>query len=529
MLLVSYEFLLFFILLVMLYYVIPGRAQWVLLLAASYFFFLSGGWKPVIFILITTLSTWILGLKLGKRNQAVTAYIKENQLSRQEKKEYRIRQKKISWRWLLMGLWLNFGILGVLKYTNFILGNMNGIFYRISTPMQLKWVDWILPLGISYYTFQSMGYLIDIYRNKYKPEKHLGHFALFISFFPQLIQGPITRFDEMKEQLTAVHFLNKRQIAFGLQRMLWGYFKKLIVADRLVHAVTAIGQNPEQYRGSFVLVGMICYTLQIYADFSGGIDIVIGAAQVLGIKLPENFERPYFSKTVGEYWRRWHMSLMTWLREYIFYPASVCGPVTRMTRWGKEHLGEALGRRIPVYVATLIVWFVTGIWHGASWNFVFWGLLNGIVLLLSSEMAPWQKRFHEKHPGLKGKTWFSLVQIGRTLLVLSVIQTLEYYGSVSRMLTMQFSMLTEFSLKPWIDGSLFTIGLDGWDWLVVFQGLFLMLIVSLWQRKGSVRERIAQKPEMLRWTLWAVLFLLVITLGTYGHGFEASQFIYNQF
>ena len=147
MLLVSYEFLLFFILLVMLYYVIPGRAQWVLLLAASYFFFLSGGWKPVIFILITTLSTWILGLKLGKRNQAVTAYIKENQLSRQEKKEYRIRQKKISWRWLLMGLWLNFGILGVLKYTNFILGNMNGIFYRISTPMQLIRVDWILPLG----------------------------------------------------------------------------------------------------------------------------------------------------------------------------------------------------------------------------------------------------------------------------------------------------------------------------------------------------------------------------------------------
>lgn len=529
MLLVSYEFLLFFAAVVLIYYIVPKKIQWMVLLAASYLFYLSGGWKAVSFIVITTVSTWLLGLKLGKRKRTADAYIKENQLSRQEKKAYRARQKKISWRWLLLGLWLNFGILGLLKYTNFMVGNVNGILHLIGSPFYLERVNWLLPLGISYYTFQSMGYLIDVYRNKYEPEKHPGQFALFISFFPQLIQGPISRFDEMKEQLRAVHRPEAKSIAFGLQRMLWGYMKKLIVADRLIHVVSAVSQDTDQYRGLFVFVGMTCYTLQIYADFSGGIDIVLGAAQVLGIKLPENFERPYFSKTVGEYWRRWHMSLMTWLREYVFYPASVCGPVTKLTRWSKAHLGDAAGRRVPVYAATIIVWFVTGIWHGSTWNFVFWGLLNGVVLLIASELVPWQKRFDERHPKLKGKPWFSAVRIGRTLLILSIIQTLEYYGSVKRMLAMQVSMITEFSLRPLWDGSLLQMGMDFWDWMAAGAGLLAMLMVSLAQRKGSVRERIAAKPEGVRWGIWTGLFLAVLIFGAYGHGFEASQFVYNQF
>lgn len=529
MLFISYEFLLFFAVLVLVYYLVPGKVQWVILLASNVLFYLCSGWKAVIFILMTTVSTWLLGLKLGKRKQAADAYSREKQLSRQEKKEYRAKQKKISWRWLLLGLWLNFGILALLKYTNFMVGNVNGILHLMGSPLYLERVHWLLPLGISYYTFQSMGYLIDVYRNKYEPEKHLGQLALFISFFPQLIQGPISRYDEMKEQFRAVHRPEAKKIAFGLQRMLWGYMKKLIVADRLVHVVSAVSQDTEQYRGIFVFVGMVSYTLQIYADFSGGIDIVLGAAQVLGIRLPENFERPYFSKTVGEYWRRWHMSLMTWLREYIFYPASVCGPVTKLTRWSKEHFGNAVGRRVPLYAATLLVWLVTGIWHGATWNFVFWGLINGIVLLIASELAPWKKRFDEKYPKLRGKRWFSAFQIGRTLLVLSIIQTLEYYGSVRRMLAMQVSMVTAFSFRPLWDGSLLQLGMDLGDWIVTGVGLLMMLMVSLKQRKGSVREQIAQKPEYVRWGIWTGLLLAVVIFGAYGHGFDASQFVYNQF
>lgn len=529
MLLVSYEFLLFFAVLVILYYLVPRRFQWVLLLGASVLFYLSGGWKTIVFILITIFTTWFFGLRLGKLGQETKAYIKEHGLNREEKKAYRAERKKISWRVLLLGLFVNVGILAVLKYTNFAIGNLNSFLHIIGNDTGISPVDWMLPLGISYYTFQSVGYLIDVYRAKYEPERHLGRFALFVSFFPQLVQGPISRFDEMREQFGRAHDFDWQQITLGLERMLWGYFKKLIVADRLVHVVVTVSQDTDTYRGIYVLAGMLCYTVQIYADFSGGMDIVIGMAQVLGIRLPENFHRPYFSKTVGEYWRRWHMSLMTWLREYIFYPLSVCGPVTRLTRWCKTHFGDGVGRRVPVYGASLIVWLVTGIWHGATWGFVIWGLMNCFVILAASELVPWQRKFHEKHSGLRERTWFKAVQICRTLLLLSVIQTLEYYKTVPRMGEMLGSILMEWSAEPLFRGGFLTLGLDRWDWLAAGLGTVLMLLVSMAQRKGSVREQIRAFPWLLRFLIWFCLFLMVLIFGAYGHGFDASQFIYNQF
>lgn len=529
MLLVSYEFLLFFAASAVCYYLLCGRFQWVVLLAASYLFYLSGGLKVTGFILVTTVSTWLLGLKLGRLKGETKAYIKAHGLGREERKAYRAKRKAVSWRFLLIGLFLNFGILAVLKYTNFMIGNVEAIFHILGSEGALGRTDWVLPLGISYYTFQSMGYLIDVYRDKYEPEKSLGQFALFVSFFPQLVEGPISRFDEMREQFRRVHRFDGQEVAFGLQRMLWGYFKKLVVADRLVHAVLTVSRDPGQFGGSFALAGMVCYTVQIYADFSGGIDIVLGAAQVFGIKLPENFNRPYFSKTVGEYWRRWHMSLMAWLREYIFYPASVCGPVTKFSKWGKKRFGDAVGRRIPVYAASLLVWLVTGIWHGASWGFVFWGLINCAVILAASELAPWQRKFHEKHPGLKDRRAFKGFQICRTMLLLSLIQTLEYYQAVPLTVKMIGSMVFNFSLSAFWDGSLLALGLDGWDWALAGLGSLLMLFVSLAQRKGSVRAQIREKSWAVRFLCWFGLFLAVLVFGAYGHGFDASQFIYNQF
>lgn len=223
------------------------------------------------------------------------------------------------------------------------------------------------------------------------------------------------------------------------------------------------------------------------------------------------------------------MSLMTWLREYIFYPLSVCGPVTRLTRWCKTHFGDGVGRRVPVYGASLIVWLVTGIWHGATWGFVIWGLMNCFVILAASELAPWQRKFHEKHSGLRERTWFKAVQICRTLLLLSVIQTLEYYKTVPRMGEMLGSILMEWSAEPLFRGGFLTLGLDRWDWLAAGFGTVLMLLVSMAQRKGSVREQIRTFPWLLRFLIWFCLFLMVLIFGAYGHGFDASQFIYNQF
>lgn len=528
MLLVSYEFLAFMAVLAVCYYLIPKRFQWRLLLAASYLFYALSGIKALIFIFTTTVSTWLIAKRIASLQKQAAGYIKSHELSREEKKNYKAKEKKRQWNWLLLGLFLNFGFLAVLKYSNFAIQNVNQMLRLFGSGKSFGFVSFMLPLGISYYTFQSMGYLIDIYRKKYEPEPGLFRFALFVSFFPQLIQGPITRFDEIKKELFTHHSFEWKQVLFGLQRILWGYFKKLVIADRILVVILAISQDSNTYQGIYIFIGMVCYTLQIYADFSGGIDIVIGIAQLFGIRLPENFNRPYFSKTAPEYWRRWHMSLMTWLREYIFYPASICKPVTRLTKRLKKTFGDSVGKRTPVYAASIIVWFVTGIWHGATWGFVAWGMVNCAVLLISQELNPLKARFHERYH-VQGKTWFKVFQVGRTLLILSMIQMLEYYHTVSHTLSMLLNMLVTSRFSQLADGRMATLGMDGLDWLVVAAGTLLMFFTSMAQRSGSVREKLYKMPILAQVIVWYALFLSVLVLGAYGHGFDASQFIYNQF
>ena len=277
---------------------------------------------------------------------------------------------------------MNLGILAVLKYTNFAIANVNGIAALFTGRHSIARVNLVLPLGISFYTFQTMGYVIDVYRGKAEAEKNIFKMALFTSFFPQLIQGPISRFGELSQTLYAPHRFDFRTVWFGLERVLWGYFKKLVIADRIVVAVNAIVGQPDIYSGFYVFCGMLFYAAELYADFTGGIDITIGIAQMFGIQLAENFERPYFSKNIAEYWRRWHITMGTWFKDYLFYPLSASMPVLSMSTFCRKHFGAAAGRRIPVYFVTLVVWFATGIWHGASWNFVLWGVYFGIIIII---------------------------------------------------------------------------------------------------------------------------------------------------
>ncbi|HOB20919.1 MAG TPA: MBOAT family O-acyltransferase, partial [Candidatus Atribacteria bacterium] len=251
-------------------------------------------------------------------------------------------------------------------------------------------------MGISFYTFQTMGYIIDVYRGKHPAERNFFKLALFVSFFPQLIQGPISRFSDLAQTLYKEHSFDSRNISFGIQRILWGYFKKVVLADRILVAVNTLIKNPDTYQGAYVLIGMLFYAYQLYADFTGGIDITIGIAQVLGIEVKENFHRPYFSKNIVEYWRRWHITMGTWFRDYLFYPLSVSKPMLNISKHSRRLFGEALGKRIPVYLSTFIVWFATGIWHGASWNFIVWGLMNCVVILISQELKPFYDWFHSR-------------------------------------------------------------------------------------------------------------------------------------
>ncbi|HHY65235.1 MAG TPA: MBOAT family protein, partial [Clostridiaceae bacterium] len=301
-----------------------------------------------------------------------------------------------------------------------------------------------------------------------------------------------------------------------------------VIADRIVAAVLTITKNPDTYDGVYVFVGMVFYAIQLYADFTGGIDITIGIAQMLGIEVAENFIRPFFSKSIAEYWRRWHITMGTWFRDYIFYPLSVCKPMLNLSKFSRKHLGENIGKRVPVYVSTLVVWFATGIWHGSSWNFIVWGLLNGVIILISQELEPLYSKFHEK---VKiGDTFgFRLFQVVRTFLLMSSLRILDCYRDVGISFRMFFSMFTRPNFRVLFDGSLLKLGLNVHDYIVLALGVILMISFSLVQRRGSVREMLSHKPVVLRYSVYIALFFTVLVFGAYGIGFDSNQFIYNQF
>ena len=530
MLFTSYAFLGFTAALLLLYYLLPRRCQQPLLLVWSCLFYLSAGPKYILYILLTALTVWFTAVRMGNVAQKTAAFLKGEgaELSREEKKAYKEAGKKVRRRWLAGCLVLNIGVLGVVKYLNFLLANLNGLFAAVGRGPSLNYVNLALPLGISFYTFQAVGYLVDVYRGAVEPEKDPLRFLLFVSFFPQLIQGPISRFGDLSATLYAPHPFDRKQVAFGLQRMLWGYFKKLVVADRILAAVTAIVGDPGTYRGAWAAVGMVFYTVQLYADFTGGIDVTIGLAQTLGITVRENFVRPYFSKSLKEYWRRWHISMCSWFRDYLFYPLSTSPALRRFTKWTRARLGDRAGKRLPLYVSSFVVWFSTGLWHGASWNFIVWGLLNYAVLMLSEELEPLYARFHQRFP-VDGKFWYKLFQVGRTFLLVCVLNIFDCYARLGDTVGAVASVFTVRNWHILWDGSLLTLGLTGLDYAILALGCALMLGVSLCQRSGSVREKLSARPYWVKFALWYGLFLVELLMGAYGVGYDQSQFIYNRF
>lgn len=529
MLFTSYGFILFLFIMFILYYLIPKKLQWVLLLVGSFVFYCFSGWENVAFMTITILTTYYFSMGIGKLYRQQEAYLKENKalLSKEEKKAYkdgiRSKQKKL----LLICLLVDLGILAVLKYTNFAISNVNGLL-RLFQAQELSFMNLALPMGISFYTFQTVGYLVDVYRGKYEPEPNLGKLALFVSFFPQLVQGPISRFDDLSKTLYGGHSFDGKTVSFGLQRILWGFFKKLVIADRILAAVSTITKDPEHYQGIFVLVGMVFYAIQLYADFTGGIDITIGIAQVFGIRLQENFQRPFFSKSIAEYWRRWHITMGTWFRDYVFYPISISAPMLNLSKTSRAKFGEKIGKRVPVYLSTITVWFATGIWHGAGWNFIVWGLLNCLVIIISQECEPLYEKFHNRF-NVRDKFLFRAFQVARTFLLMCSLRILDCYRDVGVAFRMFGTLFTKWNFREVFSGALLELGLSRADYLVLLLGVAAMIVFSLLQRKGSLRESLAAKPDLLRYAVYIGLIVAVITFGAYGIGYDRNQFIYNQF
>lgn len=496
---------------------------------ASYLFYGIAGLEYIPFLVITTISAYYLSIKLGQVQDKQDTYFQEhNNLTNKEKKEYKKQTKQEKKKYMKLVLLLNLGILAVVKYTNFMIFNINSVFSFFEGPFSLTYVNLIVPLGISFYTFQTLSYVFDIYYNKYPPTHHLGKFALYVSFFPQLLQGPISRYNDLSQTMFQEHRLDKENVCFGIQRIMWGFFKKLVIGDRIAILVLAIFNNPSEFQGIYVLVGILCYGIQLYGDFSGGIDITIGVAQLFGITVKENFRRPYFSKSLQEFWKRWHISMGSWFSDYLFYPLSLSPTIVKITSTCRKKFGNKLGKRVPVYIATILVWLATGIWHGASWSFVAWGLTNCFIMLVSQELVPFYVKFHEKFH-LQNNSFFRLFQIIRTYLLVSFTRLFDCYGSVPVALTMFQTIFTTWNIQELGNGNFLQLGLTIYDYMILFISIMLLIIVSLKQRKGSIRHQIQTYPYSMKVCIWYGLFLTILLFGIYGIGYEQSQFIYNRF
>lgn len=506
--LISMEFLMCVTVAVIGYYLIPRKYQWLWLLVFSYIYYASSGIRILSFLVFTTFTTYGAAMLMERISG-------ENI----EKKEAKRKKKKI----LVLCLFLNFGMLAVLKYTNFVIENVNALFHTGISFQKL-----LLPLGISFYTFQSMGYILDVYWGKCKAEKSLLRFALFVSFFPQLLQGPIGRYNRLAEQLYKEHSFDLQKTQYALQLILWGFFKKLVLADRAAAVVNQVFQNYTQYSGITNIVAVLMYSIQLYMDFSGGMDVVIGVAELFGIELDQNFKRPYFAISITDFWHRWHITLGTWMKDYVFYPVSLSGWMGRFGKWTKKIFGKKTGRVLPICVANIIVFLVVGIWHGAAWKYIVYGLYNGMIIAVSTLLAPVYKMGFEKmHIDPKSKAWH-VIRIIRTFILVNISWYFDMAVSLSAAFAMMKSTVTGFSMATLTDGTLLALGLDGLDYMILAAGCLVVFIISFFQERGiKIREGLGRKPLVIR---WAVYGMLVFGIPMFGYVMTTTGgFIYAQF
>ena len=498
------------------YHLCPAKIRWVVLLLASYGFYASRSLAGLPFILATTGTTWLAALAIARIGESGKARLKAAEKER--KKAIRAAARRRQRAVMLAALLLNFGLLAVLKYTDDVRGWFG------ASPLGL-----LLPLGISFYTFQSMGYLLDVYNAKYAPEKNPAKFALFVSFFPQLIQGPIARFDQLESQLVEPHRFDLDNIERGLLLMLWGLFKKKVIADRALPLVEAVFGNQSAYGGAVIVVGVLFYSLQQYADFSGGIDLVTGIAQLFGIQLAPNFKRPYFSVSLGDFWRRWHISLGAWMRDYVFYPFALTRPVSRMSKALKKKAGTHIARALPAALGNILVFLLVGVWHGAQMNYVLWGLYNGVILAFTALVEPVYKRMNDRLPRLTASGGFHVFRILRTFLVVNIGWYFDRCVRVSDAFAMLHKTIFAFNARQLFDGTLDTLGLAAKDYRILLVATILLFVVSLMQERGvKIRDFVLSRPLALRWAvLYAFIFFVLATFG--GSNVAASGFMYAVF
>lgn len=507
----SFYFLCFFTVLLIVYYGIPRKLQWGLLLLGSVAYCLLAGQGILILYPLVSAGACYLG------TNALAGVPQEA-----DKKRRGI---------LAVTILVNVGILFALKYVNFFINTVNGVVHLFGGGDELvSGVDFLVPLGVSFYTFSLLGYVIDVYYGLADVQKNFGKLALYGLYFPNLISGPILKYREHAAQFFAPHAFDYNQVTQGLQRMVWGFFKKLVIAERLGVLVNTVYGGYEGYPGAYIWVATACYAFQLYTDFSGCMDIVLGLSQSLGIALPENFQTPFFSKSVAEYWRRWHITLGVWMKDYVFYPLLRSKLFTNLNKSFKEKFGKKRGKQYATFAAMFVLWLTVGVWHGGDWKFVIGsGLLHWFYIVMEELLAPPFARLNKRlHLDEEGR-FLNGVRMLRTFFLVCIGDLFFRSASVGDASAMLKSAVSVWNPQILWDGSLLQLGLDGIETAVAGFALLLLWAVSLKQRKEQVRECIAGKPLPLRWALWYALLFAVILLGYYGPGYSAAEFIYQGF
>jgi alginate O-acetyltransferase complex protein AlgI len=477
----SLHFLFFFPIVVAIYFSINHKYRWILLLFSSYYFYMSWKAEYIVLIIFSTLVDYIVGIQIYKSKNKT--------------------RKKI---FLALSLIVNLGLLFTFKYFNFFSDSFRIILQQFTITLNPSTIKLLLPVGISFYTFQTLSYTIDIYRGKIKPQKHLGIFAVYVSFFPQLVAGPIERAKNLLPQFFKKQYFEYERVVDGLKLMLWGFFKKIVIADRLSIIVDTIYNDPTEYTGLSLILATLFFAFQIYCDFSGYSDIAIGSSQVMGFRLMDNFKRPYFSRSISEFWKRWHISLSTWFKDYLYIPLG--GNKTSIPRW---------------YVNILIVFMVSGLWHGANWTFIAWGALHGFYLIVETTTNPLKKKIIsflglQKFPNLILTTeicsTFILVNIGWIFFRANSIEDGFYViGHLFQNLSLDLNQ-----------------GIAGISWvdlIIAFTMIGFMEVVHLTQEHTGIRKMLKNEPLILRWSIYIFMILSLLLFGV----FHNAQFIYFQF
>lgn len=470
----TFEFLVFFLITIITFFSVPQKRRWFILLLASYFFY--GYWKPSYLILIagSTIADYLISNVIGKSNDN--------------------RKKKFL---LITSITLNLSLLFLFKYFDFIAGSFNELLSNSGSDYKIKLLNLILPVGISFYTFQTMSYTIDVYNGKIKPEKHFGIFALFVSFFPQLVAGPIERASNLLPQFKREVSISYDRFSSGGQLILWGLVKKVLVADRVGIIANEIFNNHTEYQGFTLIIGVICFAFQIYCDFSGYSDIAIGTARVFGYDLMKNFKNPYFAKSLTDFWRKWHISLSTWFKDYVYIP--IGGNKVFKWRW---------------YFNLWITFFISGIWHGANWTFVLWGAIHGFGLVIENVLS--YKRSN-KFQFVK-KIWiFSLICFAWIFFRANTIS--DAFNIVTNILTFSEYHISQLSIYvvPVNKATVFSA-----DFLLTYASIIVLLLV---EHQFIVKNRWNLLNPQYKMVICAFTTVLIFLFGV----FDVNEFIYFQF